>query len=336
MDMQIVFWLLLLGASSALVIWPRIGLVSRWRRWRTLQRRAELEDALKVLVEREHQGQTTNAAALSSQLRWSRSRGEKVLRRLDASGLVLMEEGVLRPTPDGERWGLQVVRAHRLMERYLADEARMPLPRVHGVADRAEHALSEAELDALEARLGHPRQDPHGDPIPDRLGTLEAQATSPLLDWPVGRPAIIRHIEDEPPAVFRQLAAFGLQPGSIVRMLERRPDRISLSDGQEILRLAPEVAANVFVAEAPEVRADFTHLRRLSELQDGEQATVVSLEPALRGFSRRRMLDLGVTPGASIRAELRNAFGDPRAFRVRGTLIALRGEQAHQIWVRRD
>jgi DtxR family Mn-dependent transcriptional regulator len=71
----------------------------------------------------------------------------------------------------------------------------------------------------------------------------------------------------------------------------------------------------------------------LSELPDKTPAEVVALDDACQGFTRRRLLDLGMTPGARLEAEMRNFFGDPRAYRVRGTLIALRREQAAQIWV---
>jgi DtxR family Mn-dependent transcriptional regulator len=72
----------------------------------------------------------------------------------------------------------------------------------------------------------------------------------------------------------------------------------------------------------------------LSELPDRVEAEVVALDNACQGFTRRRLLDLGMTPGARLYAEMRNFFGDPRAYRVRGTLIALRREQAANIWVK--
>jgi Fe2+ transport system protein FeoA len=72
----------------------------------------------------------------------------------------------------------------------------------------------------------------------------------------------------------------------------------------------------------------------LSELPDKTQGEVVALDEACQGFTRRRLLDLGMTPGAKLSPEMRNFAGDPRAYRVRGTLIALRREQAAQIWVK--
>jgi DtxR family Mn-dependent transcriptional regulator len=107
-----------------------------------------------------------------------------------------------------------------------------------------------------------------------------------------------------------------------------------LSDGENEFRLAPAVAANVFVRPLPEYLASQSGVLPLSELPDGASAEVVALDESCQGFTRRRLLDLGMTPGAQLKPEMRNFFGDPRAYRVRGTLIALRREQAAQVWVK--
>ncbi|NOH02145.1 MAG: ferrous iron transport protein A [Chloroflexi bacterium] len=72
----------------------------------------------------------------------------------------------------------------------------------------------------------------------------------------------------------------------------------------------------------------------LAELAQDQRAQIVALDDAVQGFTRRRFLDLGLTPGATIYPELANFFGEPRAYRVRGTMIALRNDQASQIWVK--
>ena len=72
----------------------------------------------------------------------------------------------------------------------------------------------------------------------------------------------------------------------------------------------------------------------LAELAQGRRAQIVALDDSVQGFTRRRFLDLGLTPGTAIHPELANFFGEPRAYRVRGTMIALRNDQASQIWVK--
>lgn len=337
----------LLGALLALalalaVLWPRRGLWARWQAYREAQSRAALEDALKYLLGREQGGGHASLDALAGALHLSRSQALPLATRMQAQGLVQrLEDGLhLRLTAEGERWALQVVRAHRLWERYLADEARMPLQRVHDEAHRREHNLSAAELDALEAQMGFPQRDPHGDPIPDSLGRLPQAAGMPLSGgvaltaWPADQPGRVVHLEDEPPLAYAQILAEGLRLGQTLRVLEATPERLTLSDGENEYRLAPAVAANVFLEPLPVEAYQQPGVISLAELAPNHPAEIIALDEACQGFTRRRFLDLGLTPGTRIAPELQNAFGDPRGYRVRGTLIALRRDQAGQIWVR--
>jgi DtxR family Mn-dependent transcriptional regulator len=237
-------------------------------------------------------------------------------------------------TPDGERRALQVVRAHRLWERYLADEARLPLSQLHGEADRHEHRLSVVQVDQLDASLGHPQTDPHGDAIPTRDGALAPASGVALTEWRTDAPGRIVHLEDEPPIVYAQILAEGLRIGQIVRVLDATPERILLTDGETQFRLAPAVAANVSIAPITDQTERPAGTVSLSDLSDEAEADVVGLDDACQGFTRRRLLDLGFTPGARVASEMRTFAGDPRAYRIRGVLIALRREQAQQVLVR--
>jgi DtxR family Mn-dependent transcriptional regulator len=118
-----------------------------------------------------------------------------------------------------------------------------------------------------------------------------------------------------------------------VRILESTPERIALTDGEHEYRLAPAVAANVFLAPAAAPAA--SGLVTLADLAQGDVADVVALDQNCQGFSRRRLMDLGFTPGARLEPALETFAGDPRAYRVRGTLVALRQDQARQVLVRR-
>ncbi|MFQ5882895.1 MAG: FeoA domain-containing protein [Candidatus Methylomirabilales bacterium] len=328
-------WLVIaLGALLALSLWPRFGLLPQWRRWRALRERALFEDALKHLLACELDGRHASLESLAGILGLSQKRLLHLIARMEAAGLLQSLAGGLHLAPEGERWALQVVRAHRLWERYLADEAGLPMGQLHRAAERAEHRLTPQELDALDAHLGHPPSDPHGDPIPTAGGAVAPLNAVPLTDWPTDQPAQIVHVEDEPEVIFKQILAEGLRPGRMVRVLESSPECLIISDGEAEHRLAPVVAANIQVVAAREGQVRPEQLARLADLADGEEAEVVALDPDCRGFNRRRLLDLGLTPGARVRAELSTLFGDLRAVRVRGTLIALRREQASRIWVR--
>jgi DtxR family Mn-dependent transcriptional regulator len=84
-------------------------------------------------------------------------------------------------------------------------------------------------------------------------------------------------------------------------------------------------------ANAPQTQAALT----LAGLAPGESAEVAAISEECRGFGRQRLFDLGLTPGTRVRVAMENAFGDPRAYQVRGTLLALRRELAEQVRVRR-
>jgi DtxR family Mn-dependent transcriptional regulator len=236
-------------------------------------------------------------------------------------------------TPAGERLALQVVRAHRLLERYFADEARLPLGDIHRAAERREHSLSADEVDRLSASLGHPTVDPHGDPIPSSEGALPPASGTPVTSWPSGQLGRIVHLEDEPEISFRQILAEGLRVGQDVRVIEDTPERVVLTDGENEYRLAPVVAANVFLEPAPATAAT-NGVVRLADLGHDVTGEVVRLDDVCQGFSRRRLMDLGFTDGALVRPILKTFAGDPRAYEVRGTVVALRRDQAAFVLVR--
>ncbi len=304
------------------------------REQRENQRREEVEDALKHLLDREQQGRHASPESLAGTTGFASQKIYKIIARMQQQGLIEHRGVELHLTAEGERWAIHVVRAHRLLERYLADEARLPLEKVHAEAHRREHGMTPAQVDEMDAALGYPSRDPHGDPIPNRDGVIAEAEGVPLTAWQEDMPARIVHLEDEPEIAFAQIMAEGLRLGQQIRILENSAERYLLSDGEGEYRLAPAVAANVHVAPLPESVLAIVDAIPLNELPHAEKAEIVALDEACQGFTRRRFLDLGLTPGAIIAPELKNSFRDPRGYRVRGTLIALRREQANQIWVK--
>ena len=332
--MTAVLWGVFGLVLTVLALAPRVGLLAGWRRRVAQRSREQAENALKHLLSQAVSGQAATLASLQGALRTSDRSLLTLIERLEHEQLVRTEGDRFRLTPEGERLAVHIVRAHRLWELYLTDELGMPVGQVHAQAERAEHRLSPAQVDRLSAAMGHPETDPHGDPIPNRDGELRTQAGTPLSAWPAGEPARIVHLEDEPPLAFAQLAALGLRPGQIVRVLETSPTRVVMSDGENEHVLAPMLAGNVHVVAAARAELAARSVRRLSDLAAGQLGEVVELDPGLRGFMRRRLLDLGFTPGARVRPDLTTFAGDPRAYRVRGTTIALRRDQSARVLVR--
>lgn len=332
--MEQVFWVVVLAGATAGIILFCWNLFRRWKRWRDAHTHTRFQDALKHLLAISQRGQPGTSESLAGALGLSHRSMIDLVARMEAQGVVQSSHGAIELTPEGRGQAVQVVRAHRLLERYLADEAGVPLSKIHGVAERAEHALTTENMDELEAHLGHPLRDPHGDPIPTADGTVTPLGAVPLTDWPANSQAHIVHVEDEPETVFRQILERGLEPGAAIRVLESAPESLLVTDGKREHRLPPVIAANIHVRAAPVEPRQPEGTVPLTDLPGGTVAEVVALDPHFRGFARRRLLDLGLTPGARVSAELTNAFGDPRAYRVRGTVVALRKDQAKYVWVR--
>lgn len=209
--------------------------------------------------------------------------------------------------------------------------------RWHDEAERHEHTLSPEQVDALASRLGNPRFDPHGDPIPTSDGAFPEKKVIPLPQLEVGEEARVVHVEDEPGVVYAQLVALGIYVGMELRLEARTEERIIVeADGRKLV-LAPIVAGNVSIqrltkSERSE-RVDVAP-ETLKVLRAGEAAVVVRLSPACRGAERQRLMDLGIVPGTRVEYERRALTGGLTAYRVRGTAIALREAQAGMIAIR--
>jgi len=305
---------------------PRYGLRVRLRNARERHYRTLVEDALKLVHAGELRGSLATPESIAGRLGQKTARALKLVAEMEARGLVRTTGAGLTLTPEGREIAVRVIRAHRLLERYFADELRMPLESIHTAADRREHTVTAEEAAELDVRLGYPSHDPHGDPIPRRDGSLSTVAGVALTEQPVGSPAVIVHIEDEPPELFRQIATAGFEPGMRVEVLEASANQIVVWDGERERSLAPVAAANILVAPLPQPVAPAI---QLTALQPGKQARVVALR--CTGLTRRRLLDLGLTPGVTIERAFTSPLGTPTAYRVRGTLIALRPEQSSQV-----
>jgi DtxR family Mn-dependent transcriptional regulator len=335
MDPFRVVALVLTVAVLALLFWPGAGVVPRWRVARRMRGRVRVEDALKHLHESEYRGQPATVESLAGALGLSARDAVEALARMEAHGLVARGGTELRLTPGGRAYALRIIRVHRLWERHLAEETGLPEVDWHAQAERREHVMTSEETEALAARMGHPRYDPHGDPIPTAEGDLPPWEGQPLPSLAVGAFGTIVHVEDEPREVYAQLVAEGLHPGMRVQMLEVSPERIRFwADGDEHV-LAPVFAANLTYRPLPRGTGMEGPFDTLASLGPGEHGRVLQLAPSCRGVQRRRLMDLGIVPGTLVTAEMTAAGGDPTAYRVRGSVVALRQDQARHVQIER-
>ncbi len=293
------------------------------------------EDALKQIYKCELDSHHPTVQHVAGTLQITLDRTAGLLNKMVAHRLLRVEESEFHLTPEGQDYALQIIRAHRLWEYYLAEETGFAETEWHDLAHHREHDMSPAEIEALSAKLGHPTHDPHGDPIPTAEGEMTPHGGQPLAAMAIDQWVRIVHLENEPETVYAQLVAEELYVGMEMRLTEISSQRLRFWAGGEDHVLAPVVAANISVTPLPKeqvaIAAAAIAGQRLTNLNLGQTGQVVNISPLCRGQERRRLMDLGILPGTAITAEMRSPSGDPTAYLIRGALIALRREQANLI-----
>jgi DtxR family Mn-dependent transcriptional regulator len=312
------------------VAWPRRGLWAWCQNRRSAVRQARVDHVLKHMCRFESDHRRPTLQSVAGALELDAEATARLLEEMAASGWLNFTDGELRLTPEGRTAGMHIIRAHRLWECFLAEQTGLPEGEWHARAERREHRMSPAEADSLSALLGNPTHDPHGDPIPTAGGLLETDVRRPLASLADGEMAVITHIEDEPGTLYQRLASQGLRAGMTVRMLERSPALVRFTANCDEHALEPILANQLEVAPLPEAEETRAHL---AACQTGVRVTVLGLARSCRGQERRRLLDLGFVAGTAVEVAMTSPSGEPTAYRVRGTLIALHREQARQIMV---
>jgi DtxR family transcriptional regulator, Mn-dependent transcriptional regulator len=160
----------------------------------------------------------------------------------------------VRLTPSGKLRALEVLRHHRLLERFLHDFLDYSWDEVHAEAERLEHFISEKLEDRIAAKLGDPETDPHGHPIPERSGALPAREEVLLSKWACGIPAVVSSVSDRDASVLREMTRLGVKPGvpitveagtrsaSLLVRIGGRPTQV---------RLSHSLASGIWVVAGP-------------------------------------------------------------------------------------
>ncbi len=140
-----------------------------------------------------------------------------------------------------------MLRHHRLLELYLAEQLGVPWDRVHEEAEALEHVLSEDLESRIAAKLGNPTHDPHGDPIPTPDLSIEEGETLSLADLMPGTRGRFVRVSDSDPAMLRFLDERGVRLGDRLEVLDRQPFdgplTVRFGDDQHVLggRLASAI-----------------------------------------------------------------------------------------------
>jgi len=235
---------------------------------RALATTESVDDYLKAILELsglEEQRVSSNAlaghldiraASVTGMLQKLASQRPSFVKYQKHHGVVLTEIGKRRAT--------EILRHHRLLERFLHDVLDFSWDEVHDEAERLEHYISERLEDRIAAKLDDPEVDPHGHVIPEKDGAVAVREEVALSKWPCGVPAVISSVSDRDPASLREMKRLGLTPGTgllvdpgtrnaslLVRIGGRPPRRLRRELATEILvvRQSPSVETGTVVAD---------------------------------------------------------------------------------------
>lgn len=176
------------------------------------------DDYLKtVYAHTEWQDAPITPSVLAAKLGIAPSSVTEMVKKLAAAGLVShVPYGAVRLTDAGTQRALAMVRRHRLIETWLVQEFGYGWDEVHDEAEVLEHTISDRLLEGIDARLGRPRFDPHGDAIPDAAGVVDREPFVLLADAPTGHVGRVLRVDDRDPELLRALEAAGITVAATV------------------------------------------------------------------------------------------------------------------------
>ncbi|MGY4100637.1 metal-dependent transcriptional regulator [Nocardia sp. R16R-3T] len=182
------------------------------------------QDYLKVIwTAQEWSQEKVSTKLLAERIGVSASTVSEAVRKLADQGFVEHARyGSITLTEHGRRAAVAMVRRHRLLETFLVNELGYGWDEVHDEAEVLEHAVSELLMARIDAKLGYPDRDPHGDPIPSVDGAVPTPPARPLSDFHAGESGHVARISDADPDMLRYFGSVGIALDTAIVVLERR------------------------------------------------------------------------------------------------------------------
>ncbi|MGB6039315.1 MAG: metal-dependent transcriptional regulator [Gordonia sp. (in: high G+C Gram-positive bacteria)] len=210
------------------------------------------QDYLKVIWTAQEWSDTkVTTKLLADRLGVSPSTASEGIRKLADQGHVdHAPYGAVTLTETGRVAAVGMVRRHRLLETFLVRELGYGWDEVHAEAEILEHAVSEQLLRHIDTKLGHPKRDPHGDPIPADDGTVPQAGSALLSDLEVDETGVITRISDADPEMLRYFQEIGINLDCQVRVTEKRPFAGTITicvDDAEPIHLGDIAARAIFL-----------------------------------------------------------------------------------------
>lgn len=196
----------------------------------------------------EFDGVGTNELAVSLDVKPSSA--NDMLKKLKSKGYIEYEKyGKIYLTELGKTVAIQVVRKHRLWETFLYEKLEFTWDQVHEVAEQLEHIKSDQLIEKLDAFLGYPKVDPHGDPIPDQYGVFEFLPRKLLSDIEVGDFCEMLAVKDNSTEFLNFATELGLAVDRVIQVKSKQTfdSTMEIVIGDKVNRVSLKFAQNIYV-----------------------------------------------------------------------------------------
>jgi DtxR family transcriptional regulator, Mn-dependent transcriptional regulator len=199
----------------------------------------------------EHKDTGVSTSDISGRLNTKASSVTDMVQKLSDKGLLTYEkyQGV-HLTETGREVATRIIRKHRLWEVFLVEKLSFKWDEVHEMAEQLEHIQSKELTERLDAFLGYPQYDPHGDPIPDPSGSFPEQIRTNLSDFAIGDRLVVTGVRHTSPDFLQFLEQHKLELGTEIKVLEIFPYdysmKLRIRGGAEI-SVSQMITYNLFV-----------------------------------------------------------------------------------------
>ncbi len=209
------------------------------------------ENYIKAIYHLQQQDGLVTTNELAAELKAKPASITDMMKKLKAKKLLHYEpyQG-FSLSNEGKKVALGIIRRHRLWEYFLAEKLKFTWDEVHEVAEHLEHVSNKKLIDKLDEFLGFPRVDPHGDPIPDEDGKIEASRQVCLPDLPLNKAAIVSHVSDQSSAILELLKHKNIGIGTKLEVKKKFSFDNSMevkAGRQPVFTISEQLAKNIFV-----------------------------------------------------------------------------------------
>ncbi len=180
------------------------------------------ENYIKSIYHLQQNAESVSTNALAEHIKTKPASVTDMLKKLQTKNLVNYNPyKSFRLSRDGNKAALNIIRRHRLWESFLVNQLQFTWEEIHEVAEQLEHVTSRKLVDKLDAFLGYPKFDPHGDPIPDSNGKINQQNQMPLFNLPLNTLAVITSVQNQSSDLLSFLSNKGIAIGTKLEIKQR-------------------------------------------------------------------------------------------------------------------